>query len=267
MNVSTVASSSRSSSAGAAMRRALGAEWTKLRTVRTTWTNTVIAIVSPILFGGLIAFGTISEWDKMSADDRASLDPTSISLVGILVGALVMASIGIRSVAGEQNTGMLHATFAAVPHRRRVLAAKAVTVAMLTLPTALIANVCSFLVAQRVFASKAVGASLSDPGAAGAVIGSAVAVTLVAVMGVALGAAIRHIAGANTALSGILIGTQLIAVALPDAIGKFLPGAVLNGIVSTESTSDMLDRGSALAVLIAYTAVVYEIGKHRIRRE
>lgn len=250
----------------ASLRRASRAEWTKLRTVRSTWSNVTMAAGTSIALSVLLAFAAASEWDKLDAGDRADFDPTSAGLVGVLVSALVMGSIAIRSTAGEYASGMIRSTFAAVPSRRRVLAAKALVIAALSFPVALVANLASYLAAQRVFASKGIGSSLGDPGVIGAIVGSAAAVTLVAVAAIGLGAAIRHAAGANTALSLVMIGSQLIGIALSPDVAKFLPGYVLQAMVSTRSTDDLLPQSSALAMMIVYAALIYEVGKQRISR-
>src|SRR5687768_933292 len=177
-------------------RRAVRAEWTKLRTVRSTWSNLSIAAGMSIVLSVLLAFAAVSDWDELDADARADFDPTSAGLIGVLLSGLVMGSIAIRSIAGEYTSGMIRSTFAAVPLRRRVLAAKALVIAALALPVSFVANLTSYLAAQRVFASEGIGSSLGDPGVITAILGSAAAVTLVAVIALGLGAAIRHAAGA-----------------------------------------------------------------------
>ena len=247
-------------------QRSLRAEWTKLRTVRSTWTNVAIAAGSSIALSVLLAFATMSTWDSMDAEARAAFDPTSAGLAGVLVSALVMGSIAIRSIAGEYQSGMIRPTFAAVSSRRRVLAAKATVIAALACPVSFVANLTSYLAAQRVFASKGLGSSLGDPGVIGAIFGATAVVTLVALIALGLGAAIRHAAGANTVLSVVIVGTQLLGIALPAGVAKFLPGSVLQAMVSTRSTDELLARGAALTMLLVYAALVYEVGRQRISR-
>jgi hypothetical protein len=208
----------------------------------------------------------VSNWDSLDAEERANFDPTSAGLIGVLVSGLVIGSIAIRSIAGEYSSGMIRPTFAAVPSRRRVLAAKALVVAAIAFPVALVANVTSYLASQSVFASKGIGSSLGDPGVIVAILDSAVAVTLIAIVAVGLGAAIRHAAGANTVLSLVMIGTQLLGIALPHGVAKFLPGYVLQAMVSTRSADELLTPASALAMMLVYAALVYEVGKQRISR-
>jgi ABC-type transport system involved in multi-copper enzyme maturation permease subunit len=177
-----------------------------------------------------------------------------------------MASVAIRSISGEYSTGMIRATLAAVPSRHTVLAAKAAVIAALAFPFALVVNTIGYLAAQQVFATERIESSLTDPGVVRALLSSALVVALIAIAGLGLGAAIRHAAGANTVLSLVLIGTQLLGLALPDGTTRFLPGYVLQATTSTRPSDEFLAPGVALAVFIAYTAVAYEIGKQRLRR-
>jgi ABC-type transport system involved in multi-copper enzyme maturation permease subunit len=246
--------------------RAVRAEWTKLRTVRATWTNAALASAMSLVLAIGLAFAAASEWDSLGPDERAAFDPTSAGLVGVLVSGLVMASIAIRSISGEYSTGMIRATLAALPSRHTVLAAKAAVVAALAFPLSLVVNTAGYLAAQQVFARERIQSSLTDPGVVRALLSSALMVTMIAIAGLGLGAAIRHAAGANTVLSLVLIGTQLLGLALPDGTTRFLPGYVLHATISTRPSAEFLPPGAALATFIAYTAIVYEIGTQRLRR-
>ena len=52
-------------------------------------------------------------------------DPARISLAGVYLGQAVAALAGVLALGGEYSTGMIHVTLAAIPRRRRLLAAKA----------------------------------------------------------------------------------------------------------------------------------------------
>src|ERR1017187_2761351 len=100
---------------------------------------------------------------------------------------------------------MIRSTFTAMPARRVVLAAKAATTAAFVFPAALLCNVIGFEVGQRILAGRHIQVAIGHPGVPQAMVLGAVAVSLVAVIGVGLGGLIRHTAGAITALSLIAI--------------------------------------------------------------
>ena len=57
----------------------------------------------------------------MSAGDRADIDPVNQSLIGVNLAQLTVGVLGVLLAAGEYATGMIRATFAAVPRRLPVL--------------------------------------------------------------------------------------------------------------------------------------------------
>jgi ABC-2 type transport system permease protein len=68
-----------------------------------------------------------------------STDPAKLSLTGIYVGQAVIAVLAVLAVSEEYGTGMIRTTLAAVPRRVNLLAAKAATLAGLTIPVGLAA--------------------------------------------------------------------------------------------------------------------------------
>ena len=94
-----------------------------------------------------------------------------------------------------------------------------------------LADVVSFQVGQRLFTGKHLQVSFSHPGVLQAVVFGAVAVSLIAVIGVGLGGLIRHTAGATTALVLLIVGgvcylvDLLAAFLLPD-FGQSIHGFV-----------------------------------------
>jgi ABC-2 type transport system permease protein len=105
--------------------RTLKAEWTKLRTLPSTWRTAALTVVMGIGFGVAVAFSEISQWHTMTAQQRQVFDPTSASLSGVMIAAVVLGALAVRTVTAEYSTGMIRSTFSAMPARRLVLAAKA----------------------------------------------------------------------------------------------------------------------------------------------
>jgi ABC-2 type transport system permease protein len=122
------------------VRRALHAEWTKLRTVSgPAW-----------LLLGLAAL-TIA---VSAAADAAThcppnltcpVDTTRLSLTGIQFGQAVVAILAVLMVSGEYSSGMMRVTLAAMPRRHVVLAAKAVLLVALVLAAGAVAVLGSVL--------------------------------------------------------------------------------------------------------------------------
>ena len=229
------------------------AEWTKIRTLRSTWATVIGAAALSLAFAVIVSTSQANDWDGMTAAERAELDPTSAALVGVLFTTVLFGALAVRSIAGEHSTGMIRTTFAALPNRRRVVAAKAVVAAGLALPTSVAANLAAFLLGQRILASTGAEANLGDPGVARAIAFGALAVSATAVLGVGLGGILRRTAAATTVLSVGIIGSQILSVVVPASARPYLPGTALQAAVTGRSTADdLLAPLPALFTLSAY---------------
>lgn len=238
------------------IRRIARAEWTKLRTLPSTWRTVVIATVISIALGTILCVSQVHAWSTMTAQQRQSFDPTACSLFGIVfVGAVLLASLGVRAVTSEYVTGMIRSTFTATPTRCLVLAAKAAVTAAFVFPVALIAAVVSFEVGQRVFAGKHLEVTLGHPGVLQAVVFGALAVSLIAVIGVGLGGLIRHTAATTTALVLVVVGGVTLGQLLPAGLRQYVPGNALQAAVTVNHSAGLLKPGIAVVVLGAYAAI------------
>jgi ABC-2 type transport system permease protein len=246
-------------------RRAVKAEWTKLRTLPSTWRTVVLATVISIALGAILCVSQAQQWTKMTAGQRHSFDPTSCSLFGVVfVGAVLLAALGVRAVTAEYVTGMIRSTFTATPSRRLVLAAKGAVTATFLFPVALLADVCSFELGQRIFTAKHLQVSFADPGVLQAVVFGAVAVSLIAVIGVGLGALIRHTAAATTALVMVIVGGVTLGQLLPASLRQYVPGTALQAAVTVNHSAGLLKPGAAIAVLGIYAALALAAGSIRV---
>lgn len=246
---------------GVTLATTFRAEWTKLSTLRSTWVTVAAAAFISVGFGVLIAATTVGHLDRMTPKERLQFDPTSISLIGVLFAAVIIGSLAVRSVTAEYNSGMIRTTFAALPRRRRVMAAKAVILAVVAFPVALASNAVAFMISQQIFAGKHLAPSFGHAGVTRAIVFGALAVSLVAVLGLGLGGIIKRTAGATTALSLIVIAGSIFGGALPAGISQYLPSSAIQSMITVNragaNSSGMLPPLVALAVLAAYALVVF----------
>ena len=158
-------------------------------------------------------------------------------------------------MTAEYATGMIRSTFTAMPTRRLVLAAKAAVTAAFVFPVALLADVVSFEVGQRIFTGKHLQVSFGHPGVLQAVVFGAVAVSLIAIIGVGLGGLIRHTAAATTALVLIIVGGVTLGQLLPAGLRQYLPGTAVQAAVTVHHSAGLLKPGTAIVVLGVYAAI------------
>ncbi|MGV9880389.1 ABC transporter permease [Streptomyces sp. NPDC003006] len=189
----------------------LAAEWIKLRSLRSTYW---------VLGGGalvVIGINANSAWSNArrladmppppaDLEPHFGFDPLHTAFVepAWQLFMVLAATVGALSVIGEYTSGLIRTTFTAVPDRRAVVAAKiAVVTAVLCGLGAVVAGV-SFGVTQALLREEG-GLSIGDDGALRAVVASALLAPVCALVGMALGAAVRHAAGSIVAVVGTLL--------------------------------------------------------------
>jgi ABC-type transport system involved in multi-copper enzyme maturation permease subunit len=242
-----------------ALRVALVAESTKLRTVRSTMWTLLATLVATVGIGTLISAARIGRWNDMSLHERLTFDPTAASLRGIFLAQLAIGVLGVMVISSEFATGMIRTTFAAMPRRAHVLAAKAIVFAVVAFVVAAIGCVAAFLIGQSIFASKHVGVSISAPGVLRAVVGGAAYLTAIGLLGLALGALLRRTAGAIATLFGLVLILPALVSALPSPwntdVSKYLPSDAGRALFTVRAQSDLLSPTAGLLVLVAWVVV------------
>jgi ABC-2 type transport system permease protein len=251
----SITSTSTPSARRITMTRALKAEWTKLLTLPSNWRTAATTAVMAIGFGALAVFSQVSQWHSMSAQQRRAFDPTSVSLSGVIITTLILGTLAARTVTGEYTSGMIRSTFTAMPVRKAVLGAKAATVAAFVFPIALLCNVASFVIGQRILASKHLEVSITHPGVAMAIVLGTLGVSLMAVLGVALGGLIRHTAASAVALAVLIVGGLTIGQYLPAGVRQYLPATAMQASLTVHRSAGLLRPGTAIVVLAVYAVI------------
>ncbi len=241
------------------------AEWIKFRTLRSSWYGLGAAVVAFVVLGVVIAYLTRTSVG-VAAEDAV---PSAV-LQGFLLSQLLIAVLGVLYVSGEYGTGMIRSTLAAVPARVPVVFAKAgVLAAVVGLPM-LVTSVATFLGAEAILASSGHGYSLSDPTALRVVIGTAVYLTLIGLLGSALGWLLRSTAAGLSALLGLLLVVPVLFQGLLGSwgktIGQYLPGVAGESFISSIRVENTLTPWAGLAVLVAWVLLALVAAAAQLRR-
>jgi ABC-type transport system involved in multi-copper enzyme maturation permease subunit len=194
-------------------------EWTKIWSVRSTLWTLLVLVIATVGFGVLASWGTASHLNQLNAHDRATLDVVYTTMAGLTLGQLAIAVLGVLVVTTEYSTGGIKTTLTAVPNRMRVLAAKGVVFAIIATVVGMITSFISFFAAAPIWSHYNIAVHLNDPGVLRAVIGSGLYVLASGMFGFALGAVIRHTAGAITAAVGLLLVVPPLTQLLPGTWG------------------------------------------------
>src|SRR5580693_7189041 len=141
----------------AGLKGALASEFTKLRSVRSTyWTLGALFIVSV----GLGTAGTAANFAN-NPGNKAGFDATQASLGAFFeLGQLIIAVLGAMVITSEYSTGMIRTSLTAQPRRGVVYAAKAIVFTAVTLVISIVTAFIAFFVGQAIYSSKGVSASL-----------------------------------------------------------------------------------------------------------
>jgi ABC-2 type transport system permease protein len=163
----------------------LRSEWTKLRSVRSTFWALAVTVVLGVGLGVVISAAAAHGYARSSVSGKLSWDPTAESLDGIGIATLAIAVLGVLCVSSEYSSGMIRTSLIAVPKRGRVLAAKSLVFAVVTFVVGEATSFTAFFVGQALISGHAPHAALGDPGVARAVVGAGLSLTALAVLSVA----------------------------------------------------------------------------------
>jgi ABC-type transport system involved in multi-copper enzyme maturation permease subunit len=226
----------------------LRSEWTKIRSVRSTYWTILALLVISIGLGAAITGGIAAHWSQTSPSDRATFDATATSLAGLyFLGELVIVVLGAIVITSEYSTGAIRTSLTAMPRRGVIYLAKAAVMAAVMLVMALVAAFASFWLVR-------------------AVVGAALFVTLCGLLAYSIGSMIRHTAGAITIMVAVLFVIPILVNLLPDTwhadVVRWLPSSAGDAITSTVAGAHphMFSPWGEFAVLGAYTAAALIAG-------
>jgi ABC-type transport system involved in multi-copper enzyme maturation permease subunit len=238
----------------AAFLAAVRGEWTKARTVRSTWWSLAAAAVLCVGLGLLLGFQLGRDVDRMAGD------PAELSFYPLLVGQVALVVFGVLLVSAEFTTGTIHASLAAVPRRGVFLTAKALVAAAVSAVLGVVVAFGTFFATQWGLGEHAV--SLGEPGVLRAVFGAAGYLTLMCVFAMAVATVLR-----GTALSlGILVPVLFLnsqgLANLPAIrpVTQYLPDQAGAGMMQVVAPEEVVighrdfGPGGATLILLAWVA-------------
>lgn len=233
-------------------------EWTKLRSLRSTRYALLATTALTIGFGILASAITASRWSTMTVAEKANFNPLSTSLLGVRFGVLAIGVLGVLLITGEYATGMVRSTFAAVPKRLPVLWAKVGVYSLVGLALAVPSTLIAFFAGQAFLSSEHIQIAFSSAGVPGAVLGTALYLTLVGLFGLGLGAILRNTAAGIATLVAILYVVPPLVSILPsataNAIDPYLPSNAGEAIMHVTQQAHMLSPWAGLALFAGYAA-------------
>jgi ABC-2 type transport system permease protein len=203
------------------MTDALRAEWTKLRTLPGTSGLLIAAIVSTVAVSAATAAAV------KCPSGTCPEDPAKISLTGVYLGQAVIAIVAVLAISGEYGTGMIRITFAAMPRRTAVLAAKATVLAGLIGPAGVAAVGLSLLAGRLILPGHGIGPahgypalSLTDGPVLRAAFGSVLYLMLIALLSLGVATCVRDSAAGIGVVLALLYLFPILGPVLGANLGR-----------------------------------------------
>jgi ABC-2 type transport system permease protein len=288
----------------AGLRGVLASEFTKIRSVRSTYWTIVALVIVGVGIAALVGFGIANNiqhqpWNKAGTDGTQS-----ILTPFLFLGQLIIAVIGAMVITSEYSTGMIRTSLTAMPRRGTVYLGKLIVLTVVTLVVSLVTSFIAFFVGSLTLSGSGVAGSLfhnvtipmgvnmspSGPNSPPnytfvgqltitpahvltAIIGSALFVTVVAIIAFGLGAIIRHTAGAITSAIGLMFVLSIIIQILPDTwrwdIMRFFPdaaGRVISVTLPGQQNPHLWSTWPQFLVTVIWAAVFVGVGGYLFRK-
>jgi ABC-2 type transport system permease protein len=252
----------------------LSAEWTKIRSVRSTVWTLILFVVITIGLTALFTWLAAANWNGPRAaprDARVLSDPVGTILgSGLSLGQLTICVLGVLVISTEYSTGVIRASLLAVPRRTLMLLSKATVLTMLLIVVSEIVVFGSFFVGSAILHSHA-PVSLSDNDVTRAVVGAGLYLTVLGLFSMAIGALFRHTAGGITTAIGVVFVLPILAGLLPNSwgahINAYLPEQAGTVVAQVHSSSgQLLSAWQGFGVFCIWTVLLLVAADYLLNR-
>ena len=222
----------------------LRSELLKLRTTRTTAGLLLVQVA-------VILLSVLAQGLSVDAAELRKLDPQRTLFGSATTATLFAAFVGMLTVTNEFRFGTIRPTLVVEPRRRVVLGAKLVVSALAGVVFGAVGVGVTFGAALPVLSGRHVDLAL-DGGTVALIVGGTVAASaLWALLGVGVGALLRHQIGAIVALVAWSSVVEGVLFAFVPSVGRYLPGQAANGLTGA-AAKELLSPGPGAAVLAAW---------------
>ena len=251
--------------------RVVRSESTKFRSLRSTMYTLLVAVVLMIGIGAVFSAVNASQYHTFSVSAKATFQPISTSLTGVVFAVVAFGVLGVLLMSGEYSTGMIRASLTVVPRRLPVLWAKLVVFSSAIFSISLVASFVSFFVGQALLSSHHLNVAITAPGALRSVIGAALYVTVAGLIGVSLGALFRNTAAGIATFAAVFFVlpplTGLLPASISNHLAPYLPSNAGGSLWGGSATvHNALSPWTGFALLCGYAVVLIAAAAWRLRR-
>jgi ABC-2 type transport system permease protein len=256
-------------------------EFTKIRSVRSTYWTLLALVVACVGIGALFSWGQTERVlrIKSRAGDFSGVSKAfaaariaeihsqaaSISLFGLLIGQLIIIVLGALTFTSEYSTGMIRTSLTSMPRRGIVFAAKGLVFGTVALVVGLVTSFLAFFAGQAILSSQQISTTLGQPDVLRTVIGGGLFLGATGLLSLGLGAMLRHTAGAIATGIGLMFVLWILSQFLPgppsgwfgaEDIDKWIPFNAGSAIWENQANGvNPFSPWIGFAVFCAYAAV------------
>jgi ABC-2 type transport system permease protein len=230
------------------------AEWTKVRSIRSTTVTMLFTVMLVVGIGALICLAIAN------SRNASVTDPTSASLVMLVLAQLVVGIFGVMTVTSEYASGTIRPSLMAVPRRTTFYLAKLIVVGVVCLVVGEVVAFAAFGAGQAILNGHTASASLGQPGVLRAVVGAGLYLTVLGLLGVGFGLLVRVTAGGIAIVVSLVFIAPIILAFIPGHAGnelqRYWPTEAGAQVFRVQSDSSSMAPWPGFAVLVGFAAVV-----------
>jgi ABC-2 type transport system permease protein len=250
--------------------RVIRSEWTKLRSVRSTYWTLLVTLLLIMGIGILVCVIFNARWPRLDPRERAHFNALRASLVGVNFAQLAVGVLGVLVITAEYSTGMIRATLSAVPKRLPVLWSKTIVFAAVAFGLTLPAVFIAFFAGQAILTGHHINISVSHPGVLRSLFGAALYLMVMGVFGLGLGAILRSTAGGISALAAVVFVLPPIITLFPtsfaNSVSPYLPSNAGGALWTIKPDPNTLAPWAGFAVFCGYAIAAIVIAAVLMRR-
>jgi hypothetical protein len=251
----------------------LRAEWTKLRSLRSTVWSLLATVAAALAITALACSIYTNQYDQLDPSDQARLRVDAIGMIlqpAVNFGGIGVCVLAVMAIAGEYSTGLIRASLLAVPRRLPMLAAKAVVVLVVVFGVGELTAVAAYGLGRVLLRSHA-SLPLRDPVLLRAIPGFGLYLGVLGLFALGIGALVRHVAAAIAIVLTVVLALPSLVALLPGSAGQrvsgYLPSLAGTQLVASDRWPPVgLPAWTGFAVLCGQVAVLLLAAGYRLRR-
>jgi ABC-2 type transport system permease protein len=256
----------RSAKGSSGFQHVLLGEWVKLSSVRSTWWTLIATFVLGAGLSVLMCWGN-ADW---LASPDADESPGSFLTWGMMIAPVCAVILGALAVTTEYATGMIRSSFAAVPSRGYVVAAKALLVAGVLFVVGTVTALVGYHGGNYFLDREGIGMALEGD-VLRSMYGSGLYLAGIGLLTVAVGFLLRHTAATVSVVIALILVLGNMVMLVPGELGdwlvKLMPGNA-GGVISTPTSfnPNLLEPWTGFGVFAAEVAVLLVLAFAVVRR-